>query len=244
MLSSLSTSSRKFLPFISDAWKVIFHLLARSSHLLFLLKSHDDLLGKSGVGLKDFVSTSTALWRDYLHRLGHSQNLIEFSWCWVKNARSSVRIAAECFWEGWEVRSNIFLVVCIESVTMMIFEISSWMVAWLILHLMVNSSASVLVMFTAWWRVLTTGLLWTWMWEMDVATLFLMLASVITSALDGVLEDSRAKLSSCWICDLRFWSLYLLNKWKEKWLLNMSIILWPEENSGFRGSKDGNTLLY
>ena len=53
-----------------------------------------------------------------------------------------------------------------------------------------------------------------------------------------------AKLSSCWIHDLRFWLLYLLNKWKEKQLLKMLIILWPEENSGFRRSNEENTSLY
>ena len=79
MLSLLLTKLRKFLPFISDAWKVIFHLLTRLLHSLFLLKSYDDLLGNSRVGLKAFISTSTALWKDYLHQLGHSQNSIEFS---------------------------------------------------------------------------------------------------------------------------------------------------------------------
>ena len=66
-LSSLLMRSRKCLPFISDAWKVISHLLIRLSHSFFLLQSQDDLLGNSRVGLKDFVSTSTALWRDHLH---------------------------------------------------------------------------------------------------------------------------------------------------------------------------------
>ena len=36
-LLSLSTRLRKCLPFISDTWKVIFHLLMRSLHLFFLL---------------------------------------------------------------------------------------------------------------------------------------------------------------------------------------------------------------
>jgi len=80
MLSLLLTRLRKCLPFISNAWKVIFHLLTRLSHLFFLLKSQDDLLGNSRVGLKDFISTSIALWRDNLHWLEHSQNSIEFSW--------------------------------------------------------------------------------------------------------------------------------------------------------------------
>ena len=82
------------------------------------------------------------------------------------------------------------------------------------------------------------------MCEIEVVILFLMLASMITSTLDGVLEDSRAKLSSCWLHNLRLWLLYLLNKQKEKQLLKMSIILWLGENSGFRRSNEGNTSLY
>ena len=39
ILLSLSTSSKKLLPFKSDTWKVIFHLLMILSHLFFLLKS-------------------------------------------------------------------------------------------------------------------------------------------------------------------------------------------------------------
>ena len=80
MLSSLSIRLRKCLPLRSDAWKIILHLLAMSSHSFFLLKSQDNLQGNSGMGLKDFVSLSTALWRGQLLRLGHSQNSITFSW--------------------------------------------------------------------------------------------------------------------------------------------------------------------
>jgi len=38
-LLSLSTRSRNWLPFRSDTWNIIFHLLVRLSHLSFLLKS-------------------------------------------------------------------------------------------------------------------------------------------------------------------------------------------------------------
>ena len=69
MFSSLSSKSRKCFPFMSDAWKIILHLLARTSHSFFLLKSHDDLQGKSGIGLNNLVSLSTTLWRDQLHQL-------------------------------------------------------------------------------------------------------------------------------------------------------------------------------
>ena len=58
-----------------------------------------------------------------------------------------------------------------------------------------------------------------------------------------MLKDLIAKLSSCWIRAMRLSLLCLLNKWKEKWLEKISIILYPEENSELRESKKGNTLL-
>ena len=73
-LLSPSTRSRNWLPFRSNVWNIIFHLLARSLHSSFLLKFQESLLGYVGVSLKNLVSESTALWRYYLERLGHSQN--------------------------------------------------------------------------------------------------------------------------------------------------------------------------
>ena len=66
--------SRNWLLFRSDAWNIIFHLLARSSHSSFLLKSQESLLGYVGVSLKDLVSESIALWKCHLKWLRHSQN--------------------------------------------------------------------------------------------------------------------------------------------------------------------------
>jgi len=40
-------------------------------------------------------------------------------------------------------------------------------------------------------------LLWMWVCEIEVAMLFLMLASIMTRACEGMLEDSITKLSSC-----------------------------------------------
>jgi len=65
MLSS-SSRSRNCFPLRSEAWNVIFQMFRISSLSLFLLKSHEVLLGKSGVGLKALVSLSTALWKDQL----------------------------------------------------------------------------------------------------------------------------------------------------------------------------------
>ena len=78
-LLSLSMRLRNWLPFRSNAWNVIFHLLARSSHSSFLLKFQESLLGYMKVSLKDLVLESTALWRCYLEQLGYSQNLMWLS---------------------------------------------------------------------------------------------------------------------------------------------------------------------
>ena len=81
------------------------------------------------------------------------------------------------------------------------------------------------------------------MCKIDVATLFLMLASETTSAMEGILEASIAKSLSCWIHLLRSLLLHFEKVWKEKQLAKMSIILFPEENSGFKESNEGNTSL-
>ena len=125
----------------------------------------------------------------------------------------------------------------------MILEVSCERTAWLILHLMAKNLASWAVMLTAWWRVLTTGLLKTWMCTMDEVTLFLTLMSVITRALHEEVEKLTARALSCWIQDLKEGSLLLLKEWKENWLENVSLILFPGWSSRLIGSKAENTLL-
>ena len=78
MLLLLSSRSRKCFLFILNAWKVIFYLFVMSSHSFFLLKSHEDLQGKRGIGLNNLDSLLTKLWKDQLHQLEHFQNLIIF----------------------------------------------------------------------------------------------------------------------------------------------------------------------
>jgi len=73
------SKSRNWLPLRSDAWNVIFHLFDILSHLFFLLKFHNILHRKRGIGLKDFVSLLTALCRTQLLWLGHSQNSMKLS---------------------------------------------------------------------------------------------------------------------------------------------------------------------
>jgi len=61
ILLSLLTRSRKCFFFRFNTWKIILYLLARSSHLFFLLKSQDSLQGNNRMGLKDLVSILTTL---------------------------------------------------------------------------------------------------------------------------------------------------------------------------------------
>jgi len=98
ILSLPSSKLRNWLLLRSDVWNVIFHL---SSHSLSLLKSHDILHGKGDIGLKDFVSLSTALCRIQLLRLEHSQNLMELSWWHEKKDQSSLSIVTVWTWKGW-----------------------------------------------------------------------------------------------------------------------------------------------
>ena len=86
-----------------------------------------------------------------------------------------------------------------------------------------------------WWRVLISELLAIYMCKMDVAILFLMLASITTIAMDGEVNDSITMLLSCWKWILSFFSL--LDKLKKKWSEKLSIILKSGESSEWRGEK-------
>ena len=75
---------------------------------------------------------------------------------------------------------------------MMIIQeiLENWM-AWLILHLMVNSSASIEVMLIAWWRVFLIRFECEWMCTIKMITLFLILVSnttIIVLELDGSMK--------------------------------------------------------
>ena len=123
----------------------------------------------------------------------------------------------------------------------MILEILLMHIAWLIPYLMANSSVSMLVMLTAWWIVLISSLSWVWMWVIDVATLFLMLASDAMMAIDKDEENSKTILLSNWAHDLLSFSW--LNKLKEIWSKKLSITLRLGENSKFKELKDGKYSL-
>ena len=172
--------------------------------------------------------------------------LPKFNWILLMMREECAKFIENCgcmnlIWVWWWVEnlSGCMNWVCDNND----FEISLWFVAWLIPHLIANSSASVLVMLTAWWRVFMTGLLWMCVCNIDVAMLFLILASVIISTHEGILKDSKAKLSSYWIQALKLVSLHLLNKWKEKQLERVLMTWWLGENLGWRGSNKGCTSL-
>ena len=172
-LSSSSTSSRNCWPFRLDACNVIFQLQIVLLHSLFLLKSYKSLPGSNGIWQRSLVSLSTALKRGQSQWLEYSQNLIELFILAMKNFSSSLEIAANCNWYRWVIESKIFFTAWIESVMTMIFEIPSKLTAWLMPHLMANSSALVEVTLVVWWIVLIMGLSWTWIYAIEVVTLFL-----------------------------------------------------------------------
>ena len=87
------------------------------------------------------------------------------------------------------------------------------------------------------------GLLQIWMWVIEVATFFLILASVITRVYEEFSEDIITKLFNWWEQDRRLFLLCLLKGWKEKQLDKVLIILLPGENSELRESNEENTLL-
>ena len=94
-LRSSSSSSRKFLPFPSEAWNVIFQSLISSSLLNFLQNYQEISFGKEGITTKDLESLSTSWWSFHLSLLGHSQNSIELESLAEKKFRRMLRIAAE-----------------------------------------------------------------------------------------------------------------------------------------------------
>ena len=82
--------------------------------------------------------------------LGQFQKSIEFWVCLLKNALRSRAMAINWIWQGWVIESKIHLTEWIVSVMTMMWEASEIWMAWLILHLIANDSASVDVILTAW----------------------------------------------------------------------------------------------
>jgi len=98
--------------------------------------------------------------------------------------------------------------------------------------------ASELVTNAVWWSVLMRGWFEICVCEIDVAILFLMLASVATIAMDCNEDDSITTELSCWRQNLSFFPL--LHKLKENLSEKMSITQKPRESSGWVGEKEEN----
>ena len=79
------------------------------------------------------------------------------------------------------------------------------------------------------------------MWAIDIAILFLILASDAMMVTDKDEKDSKTILLSNWVHDLS--SFFLLNKLREMQSEKLSITLRPGENSEFKGLKDGKHSL-
>ena len=126
-----------------------------------------------------------------------------------------------------------------ELVMMIILNTFSLLHAWLILHLITKSSASVLVTNDVWWTVLIKGWSTKYICNIDVAMLFLMLASVTMMAIDGEEDDCKTILLSYWKHSLSF---FLLAKLKENCSGKLSTILEPRKSSGWKGKNNGKIL--
>ena len=125
---------------------------------------------------------------------------------------------------------NIYLIKWITSVIIIIQDILGIWTAWLIPHLIVNSSVSINIILTAWWIVLATVLWHDQTCNIDIAILLLILASEITII---VLEFDRMSLAIL-LSLQRSVSLFHLSLqftvWKEKWLGKLSTSLKLEES--------------
>ena len=155
-----SSSSIKCLSLSSDTWKTIFQLLRILLHLFFLLKFYNNLHRKVGKRLNFFISLLTMSWRCHFWLLGQSQNSMRLLLPFLRNSLSSCEIEADCVWYRYDDELKIPLAVWMKSVIMKIQFTLGRQVAWLILHLIVKSSALVDVTFTTWHIVLMTRLSW------------------------------------------------------------------------------------
>ena len=143
-------------------------------------------------------------------------------------------------WYRWDLLSNIFFTAWMESIMTMILDIFSMLYAWLIPHLIAKSSALILVMNITWWTILIKRWSHVYIYDIDIAISFLMLASDMTIAVCGKEDNCRLISSSCWKCILLFFSL--LDKLKENQSENLSTILEPRLNSRWRGENEEKTL--
>ena len=179
----MSSSLRNFLPFRSDTWKIILHIVEIESHSCFLQNSQDDLLRRMGEKSNLLVSLSTKKCGVHFCLLGQFQNLMQLLLSFLKKFLSSWEIVVEWIWYRCVHVWKIFLAACKKSITITMYLMSEILIAWFIPHLIVKSSASVIVMFTVWWIVLMISLLCEWICDIEVAILFLMLKNSVKFSL-------------------------------------------------------------
>ena len=106
-------------------------------------------------------------------------------------------------------------------------------------HWIANNLASVVVMLIVLYIVLTINLLKEWIWEIDVAMWFLILASNII-IVEEELDDILSAIS------FNFLIYFLVLKewgWKEKWSENKSIRQFPGLNSSLKKENKEKNLL-
>jgi len=112
-------------------------------------------------------------------------------------------------------------------------------IAWFILHWIVNNSALVVVTLITLCIVLTIGLLKGWMWEINVAIWFLILASDTTIVKEGLDDVLSTILSN--------FSIYFLTLeeqgWKEKQSENKSIRQFSSLNFSLKKENEGKNSL-
>ena len=114
----------------------------------------------------------------------------------------------DCSWYRWVNESKIYLIGWIALVIIIMFEASDTWIAWLILHLIVNNSASVIVKLMVWWIVLAIMLWPEQPYDMDITTLFFILAFKIKiTVLKSDRESSNILLSFWKWVSLTFLSL-------------------------------------
>jgi len=135
----LLSNSRKFLSFISNAWKVIFYCAITESQSCFLQKSQDNLYGKIGEKLKLLVSLSTKKCNSHFCLLGQFQNLMQLLLSSLKKSLSSWEIAVEWIWYRCIDKSKILLAVYKKSMMTTMHLMLGIPMAWLIPYLIAKS---------------------------------------------------------------------------------------------------------
>ena len=166
-----------------------------------------------GTESKLLESLSTKEYNGQFCLLGQSQNLMQLLTSFEKKLLSSWEITAEWIWYRCNEESKILLAVWMESDVTMIWLVLVILTAWLIPHQIANNLALVVVILTALWIVLMTGLLCEWICNIEVATWFLMLASETTIEEEGFDDTLNVMLS-------RFFMWFLMfeeHGWKEIW---------------------------